>query len=239
MAAAPKRPAADAPATAARGRIGREHASLGQRVADELRSAILARRHKAGERLVEESLSAELGVSRVPVREALRVLAAEGLVEMQPRRGASVANFSAGVARDLVEVRATLEGLNARLAARHHAPAIIAELRDVLAEGNRAARSRDVEALARLNGEFHDKLATAGGNTILWDIMRSLRERTSLVFAANSTGRAKDDWKEHSGILAAVIAGDEDLAAERALRHVHRAAEAAFAKAAKAGGNGA
>ena len=79
---------------AARGRLGREHASLGQRVADELRRAILARRHKPGERLVEESLSAELGVSRIPIREALRVLAAEGLVEMQPRRGASVANFS-------------------------------------------------------------------------------------------------------------------------------------------------
>lgn len=232
MAAAPKRSRPAPP-----GRLGREHASLGQRVADELRRAILARRHKPGERLVEESLSAELGVSRIPIREALRVLAAEGLVEMQPRRGASVASFSSGVARDLVEVRATLEGLNARLAARHHAPAIVAELRDVLAEGNRAARSRDVEALVRLNGEFHDKLATAGGNTILWDIMKSLRERTSLVFAANSTGRAKDDWKEHAGILAAVIAGDEDLAAERALRHVHRAAEAAFAKAAKAGEN--
>lgn len=232
MPSASTRRAADA-----RGRLGREHASLGQRVADELRRAILERRHKPGARLVEESLSVELGVSRVPVREALRALAAEGLVEMQPRRGASVANVSTGVARDLVEVRATLEGLNARLAARQRRPEIHAELRVVLAEGNRAARGRDVAALVRLNGEFHDKLATAGGNTILWDIMRSLRERTSLVFAANSEGRAKADWKEHAGILAAVIAGDEDLAADRALRHVYRAAEAALGRA--AGGAGA
>ena len=81
----------------------------------------------------------------------------------------------------------------------------------------------------RLNGEFHDKLAEAGRNSILWDIMRTLRERTSLVFAANTAGRAQQDWDEHSKILAAVIDGDEDLAAMLATRHVRRAADAAFA----------
>lgn len=175
------------------GSLGRDHASLAQRVADELRRSILTNRRRPGERLVEESLSEELGVSRIPIREALRALAAEGLVEVQPRRGAAVANVSPEVARDLVEVRATLEGLNARLAARHHEPAIIGELKQVLAEGNRAAKSGSVDDLVRLNGEFHDKLARAGRNSILWDIMRVLRERTSLVFAANSSRRAQQD----------------------------------------------
>lgn len=208
--------------------IGREHASLAQRVADELRRAILTNRRQPGDRLVEDRLSEEMGVSRVPIREALRALAAEGLIEIQPRRGASVAAISVEVARDLVEVRATLEGLNARLAARHHEPGIVAELGQVLEQGNRAARTKDVDDLVRLNGDFHDKLAEAGRNSILWDIMRILRERTSLVFAANTARRAVQDWDEHSKILAAVIDGDEDLASMLATRHVRRAAEAAF-----------
>src|SRR6185436_6574606 len=110
----------------------KDHPSLSQRVVEELRRSILTSRRRPGDRLIEDRLSEELGVSRIPVREALRVLAGEGLVDVQPRRGASVADISPDVARDLVEVRATLEGLNARLAARHHDPAIVEELRQVL-----------------------------------------------------------------------------------------------------------
>ena len=127
-----------------------------------------------------------------------------------------------------------LEGLNARLAARHRAPGIVAELRQVLTEGNAAAQSENVADLVRLNGEFHDKLAEAGRNRILWDIMRTLRERTSLVFAANTARRSREDWDEHSRILAAVIEGDEELSALLAARHVHQAAEAAFSAQAAA-----
>jgi DNA-binding GntR family transcriptional regulator len=209
--------------------------SLGKEVADQIRRMILTGRRKPGDRLVEDKLSAELGVSRVPIREALRTLAAEGLVDLPPRRGASVAAISGEVARDLVEVRATLEGLNARLAARHGDPAIIAELEQVLRDGNRAAQSGGVDDLVRLNSAFHDKLAEAGRNGILWDIMRTLRERTSLVFAANTAARSHEDWDEHSRILAAVIDGDEELAALLATRHVHQAAEAAFAASAVRG----
>jgi DNA-binding GntR family transcriptional regulator len=209
----------------------KDHPSLSQRVVEELRRAILTNRRRPGDRLIEDRLSEELGVSRIPIREALRVLATEGLVDMQPRRGASVAEISDETARDLVEVRATLEGLNARLAARHHNPAIVEQLKRVLEQGNRAARSKNVDDLVRLNGDFHDGLAEAGRNTILWDIMRTLRERTSLVFAVNTARRAQRDWDEHSKILAAVIDGDEELAAMLATRHVRRAAEAAFAAA--------
>ena len=217
---------AHAPAS---GAPGRDHASLAERVSEELRRSILTSRRQPGDRLIEDRLSAEMGVSRMPIREALRTLAAEGLVELQPRRSAIVADISPDVARDLVEVRATLEGLNARLAARHHQPGIIAELREVLEQGNRAARTASVDDLVRLNGEFHDKLAEAGRNSILWDIMRMLRERTGLVFAINTARRAQQDWDEHSRILAAVIDGDEEVAAILAARHVRQAADAAFA----------
>lgn len=213
--------------------LGQRHTSLSKLVADELRRAILTGRYKAGERLIEDRLSEELGVSRIPIREALRALAADGLIELQPRRGASVAAVSGEMAREMVEVRAMLEGLNARLAARRHDPQIVAELRETLARGNAAAHTTNVDDLARLNAEFHDKLAQAGKNSILWDIMRSLRERTSLIFALNTNRRAKEDWDEHSRILAAVVEGDEELASLLAARHVFRAAEAALGKSAQ------
>lgn len=202
---------------------------LGKRVADELRRAILTGRYKPHERLVEERISAELGVSRVPVREAFKALAAEGIIELRPRRGAWVTAISADVARDLVEVRASLEGMNARLAARRRNGALVAQLEAVLLRGNVAAQQGVTEDLIGLNSEFHDLLARAGSNSVLFDIMRSLRDRTNLVFAANSAPRAREDWKEHAAILSAVIAGDEALAELLATRHVLNAAAARLA----------
>lgn len=200
--------------------------ALSRTVADRLREAIFSQHYKPGERLVEDRLSADLGVSRVPVREALRLLAAEGLVLLEEGRGASVALTSDRVAREMVEVRAILEGLNARLAARHRDPAVLADLREVLAKGNVAARHGDPGQLAQLNSEYHDLLAKCGRNSVLADILRGLRERGRLAFSQNSLSRASEDWDEHSHILAAIVEGDEELAALLANRHVHRAADA-------------
>lgn len=208
-----------APGTAAAKRV-----PLGRSVAEAMRRAILTGRYKSGDRLVEDRLSTEFGVSRVPVREALKTLAAEGLVELLPRRGARVAAWSHDVAMELVEVRATLEALNARLAARRHDPAVIARLRDVLARGIAAAGRGSASDLARLNAEYHELLAVAGNNRVLQDTVRSLRERTEMVFLRNSTARAPEDWQEHAAILSAIVSGDEELAALLAMRHVHNAA---------------
>ena len=207
-----------------------ERAPRSQVVSEEIRAMILGGRLKPGERLIEEGLSAELGVSRVPVREALLALSAQGLVRIEPRRGATVAEITPRIVAELVEVRALLEGLNARLAAQRHDPEIIAQLRDTLGRGNAAAKSGTREELARLNAEFHERLAEASRNSVLSEVMRGLRERTSLAFAINGRARAREDWQEHAGVLAAVIAGDSELAALLANRHVHNAA-AAFAVA--------
>lgn len=204
--------------------------SLSKVVSDSIRGRILGGQLRPGERLVEDRLSSELGVSRVPVREALLALSIQGLVDIEPRRGASVAEVTPETVAELVEVRALLEGLNARLAARHHEPNIVAQLRDTLRRGNAAAESSTAEDLASLNAEFHERLAVASRNVVLSEVMRSLRDRTGLAFALNSRTRAREDWQEHAGILAAVIDGDEELAALLATRHVHNAA-AAFAGA--------
>jgi DNA-binding GntR family transcriptional regulator len=201
---------------------------LSKQVSERIRGQILDGSRKPGERLIEDRLSVELGVSRVPVREALRGLSAEGLVHISPRRGASVAEITPQVVAELVEVRALLEGLNARLAAQRHDPAIIAQLRETLERGNEAAQTGTAEELMRLNVEFHERLTEASRNSVLAETMRGLRERTGLAFAINSRRRVRDDWHEHAAILQAVIDGDEELAALLAIRHVQNAA-AAFA----------
>jgi len=209
-----------------------ERASLSRVVSEQIRGRILDGTLKPGERLVEDRLSAELGVSRVPVREALRGLSVEGLVTLLPRRGATVVEVTPESVAELVEVRALLEGLNARLAAQRHDPEIVAQLQDTLARGNAAARNGTSEELAHLNAEFHERLGEASRNSVLSEVMRGLRERTSIAFAINGRARAREDWDEHAGILAAVIAGDGELAALLANRHVQNAA-AAFADSIK------
>jgi len=204
--------------------LGESHSPLTRMVVDTLRDRILSGAAAGGERLVEGRLSEELGVSRMPVREALRQLASEGLVTIEPRRGAAVTQFNEDQVREVVEVRATLEGLNARLAAKRHDAAKIKELESILAEGMAVAETADTLTLTRLNQRFHDALANIAANSVLRDIMRSLRDRTALLFAPLNTGRGKQTWEEHAAILRAVIDGDAELAELLATRHVYSAA---------------
>lgn len=200
--------------------LGGQHAPLRDLVAQEIRRAILDGRYKPGERLVEDRLARDFGVSRNPVREALRALASEGLIEVTARRGAAVAALGPQAAHEMVEVRAALEGLNARLAARRRDTVTLARLQDVLRRGAESARSGRPDRLVEWNGRFHDALAAAGSNKVLGDLMRSLRERTSPFFAPMGRSRAEQSWAEHAEILKAVIAGDEELACLLATRHV-------------------
>jgi DNA-binding GntR family transcriptional regulator len=201
---------------------------LSQQALQTLREAILAGRLAPGERLVEERLSAELGMSRVPIREAIKQLVVEGLAvpaaDAPGGRGAQVATLSADVAAELIEVRAVLEGLNARLAARNAAPGKVPRIEALLARGAALSAASPAEEVAALNAEFHLLLAEAGANRVLQELMRPLRERTEMVFRRNSTERAAQDWQEHALILSAVAEGDEELATLLAARHVRRAA---------------
>jgi DNA-binding GntR family transcriptional regulator len=194
-------------------------------ITDELRQAILSGRYKPGQRLIEDRLAQDFAVSRNPVREALRSLAAEGLVALTARRGATVAAPSAADAREMIEVRATLEALNARHAARRRDPEVIVLLSEVLRQGTAAAAAGALDVLPALNARFHDALAAAGSNRVLGDLMRSLRLRTGTVFAPLGAGPSRETWEEHAAILKAVIAGDEALSALLAERHVMRAGD--------------
>lgn len=205
--------------------LGANHTPLKLLVVEALRERILGGAIAPGVRLVEGKLSTELGVSRMPVREALRQLAAEGLVTIEPRRGASVTSFSSQQVRELVEVRATLEGLNAKLAAQRHDAAQIAAMERILEEGTRLADCDDPAIGMLMNQRFHDALGSIAANSVLQDLMRSLRDRTAVLFAPLNRVRGPQNWEEHAAILRAVIRGDAELASLLAMRHVYNAAQ--------------
>src|SRR5260370_1106180 len=138
-----------------------DRASLSKIVSDQIRGQILDGTLRPGERLVEDRLSTALGVSRVPVREALLGLSMEGLVRLEPRRGATVTAITPELVAELVEGRTLLEALNARLAARRHDPKIVALLQDTLRRGHAAAQAGTSEQLPPLKAPVPDPRAEA------------------------------------------------------------------------------
>lgn len=204
-------------------RLGEEHSSLHDQVVNELRQAILSGKLKPGERLIEGRLADELGVSRNPVREAIRALASEGLVEVTARRGAAVATMTEQEARETIEVRALLEGQNARLAARRQDQQIIKRVEAVLNKGTAAVAAKRFDQLFDLNQEFHRELAAAGQNTVLGDLLQKLRARTAMLFSPINPSRQARNWEEHAAILRAIIEADERAAATLAAEHVMHA----------------
>lgn len=214
-----------APATSSL-RLGQSHSSLREMIVDALRQGILSGSFKPGERLVEDRLAADFGVSRNPVREAIRALEIEGMIEVIPRKGAFVAGLSEEELAELVEVRAAIESLSAKLAARR----LTAEQRNavlaILDRGDRAIAAKDEAELKQLNDWFHGFLADAGRNRFLAEFMRILRHRTHWMYVSSMSWRTKEAWREHAGILRAIIDGDGELASVLANRHVVTAGSA-------------
>src|SRR3954454_22415276 len=118
----------------------------------------------------------------MPVREALRELAAEGIVTIEPRRGATVAVYTPEQIQELVEVRATLEALNAKLAAKRHDPEQIKKLEQILAAGSKINEKTDLAQVHEDNNNFHEALAQVAANQTLREMVRSLRDRTAVIF---------------------------------------------------------
>ena len=217
--------------------LGARHVSLRQLATNVLRQAILEKRLLPGEHLVEEQLAAELGVSRNPVREALRVLETEGLVSFSPRQGAFVTELSREEAREIVEVRAALEGLCARLATRRCTPAVNAQIDDLLTRGEQASTNDDFEELGRIHAQVHEVIGRAGHNRHLSTFLQSLREKTEWLYASSLTWRAKLSWQEHAAVLRAIAEGDEEAAAFLASRHVAQVGNDSFARASSSSTN--
>lgn len=195
-------------------------------VAEFLRCQIVAGRIKPGQRLVERGLSAQFGVSRTPVREAVRMLIGEGLVAPD-KHGNSIVSDKRTFPVYLVylsEVRAGLEAVNAFLAASRRDPQSIGNLRDIVERGKAAVRGPSAR-LATLSTEFHRALLLSGGNCVLHDIVWPLCLQAEAVFKHDVAADATLVWQEHCQIVEAVANGDPERAALVATSHVWRAAQ--------------
>ncbi|MEU6622368.1 GntR family transcriptional regulator [Streptomyces litmocidini] len=201
--------------------IGDTHQSLRERVYVELRERIIEGDYPAGLRLVEREIADELRVSRVPVREAMQRLESEGFLSVQPRRGSVVAEFGPRDAEYLFDVRENLEGLAARLAARHATPAGLRDLERLLARARRAAESGRLREAVSLNADFHRHVVELSGNPLLVDLMAPLDSRLRRLFRLTS---AQADGEPmcgaHERLYEAVRDRDEDGAEALARAHV-------------------
>jgi DNA-binding GntR family transcriptional regulator len=184
--------------------------------------AIVEGRLRPNQRLVEMQLCQEFGCSRSPLREAIRMLAAEGLVTLTPRRGARVADLSPKTLRDVFVVRLLLEGLSARLAAEHRSDKEVAELKAMNASMRRAVESGDLNLFFALNTAFHQAIAHIGGNTYLAALQETAANRSFLpLFMFLSDARHLSAAVDaHDAILRGIEARDPAAAEQGMSQHI-------------------
>lgn len=184
-----------------------------------LREGIRAGEFRPGQRLREAELAAQLKVSRTPVREAIRRLASDGLIEVAPSRGMMIINLDKQQVRELYALRETLEGAAARMAAQHASPAELATMREILASGGLAREPRES---ARLNRLFHQAIQDAAHNRYLGLALIQLSDSLALLPGTTFevAGRPEVAHEEHLGILAAIEDRAPGKAEELARHHI-------------------
>lgn len=199
-----------------------EPGPLRDRVRDALRSRIGEGRLRPGDRLFEQDLAAEFGVSRVPVREAIRMLQSEGLVEVLPRRrGVFVRSLDRRQVEELFDVREALEGLAARLAAQlvaQQSAEAVERLGEHARRASEALGESDVDSMSAANARFHDELVALSGNELLGTLLEPLHGRLQWLFRLNL--EPERVCEEHEQLHRAIAAGDAGGAVEVAQRHV-------------------
>ncbi|MFF8407444.1 GntR family transcriptional regulator [Streptomyces sp. NPDC015684] len=188
-----------------------------------IRDDIVAGVHERGGRLTEEVLARRYGVSRVPVREALRTLEAEGFVVTRRHAGACVAEPTAQEAADVLEMRLLLEPLGAARAAQRRTEAHLKVLRGLVRLGRERARNGGSEELRSLGGWFHETLAQASGSPSLASMLTQLRHKIAWMYAVDAPQSPLDSWAEHGAIVDAVARGDGERARAVTALHAERA----------------
>ncbi|MFF2779303.1 GntR family transcriptional regulator [Streptomyces sp. NPDC058052] len=190
-----------------------------QSVCTAIRDDIVSGVFERGSRLTEDQLARRYGVSRVPVREALRTLESEGFVVSRRHAGAQVAEPTEQEAADLLDVRALLEPLGAARAAQRRTDAHLKVLRGLVRLGQERARRGQGEDLRALGGWFHETLAQASGSPALTALLTQLRHKIAWMYVVDQPDRPVDAWAEHGAIVDAIARGDAERA--RALTALH------------------
>ncbi|MFI7063788.1 GntR family transcriptional regulator [Kribbella sp. NPDC050124] len=192
--------------------------SEADRVTQRLRDEILDGERGPGERLVERDLADSLGVSRVPVREALKTLVTEGLVTLRPRSWAVVREFTDSDIADLSEVRAAFEPLAFRLAAERRTRAGLDRLKRAVDQQVEAARANDSVRARRAAADFHEIVTELASNDLLVEIERPLRSRMRWLLTQHDDLAAVAE--QHRGLYDAIANRDVDEVERLVREHV-------------------
>jgi DNA-binding GntR family transcriptional regulator len=187
-----------------------------------LRQGILSGELKPGERLMEIHLANRLGVSRTPIREAIRKLELEGLVIMIPRRGAEVAQISEKSLRDVMEVRRALDALSVELACDRIDQNELSLLKEACISFEEAVSTGELRQIAQTDVAFHDIIVNAAGNMRLLQLMHNLSEqvyryRFEYIKDSSQHGRLME---EHRIIYDSIVRKDKETAAKAVKNHV-------------------
>ena len=199
-----------------------EYLPLREVVFNTLREAILTGELEPGEHLMEVKLANKLGVSRTPIREAIRKLELEGLVVMTPRRSAQVAQITKEDLTDVLEVRRVLESLAIELCCKNRTEEDLEALRENLRNFTGCVKSNDLTAIARTDVQFHEIIYNATGNKRLNQILYNLREqmyRYRLEYIKDQHTR-NTLVQEHREIIEAMEARDVERARKAILTHI-------------------
>ena len=191
-------------------------------VAETLREAIVNGILKPGERLMEIQLAEELGVSRTPVREAIRKLELEGFVVMIPRRGTYVADLSIKDINEVFEIRTALDVLAAGLAVERITEDELEQLERLLVEIGELIDEGDIDKIVECDSQFHDVLYRASRNDRLVGIINNLREQFTRFrsITISYPGRIQKSVEEHCRLVEAIAGRDTELAQQIAREHM-------------------
>jgi DNA-binding GntR family transcriptional regulator len=205
----------------------RDH-SLSDRVAESVRAAIQDGVYQPGTKLVERTIASQLGVSHIPVREALARLADEGLVQRIPRRGAWVAGLTPVGLAEISSLRIVLEGFVVRRAQERVTPEAEARLRSIAARMLDAADAGGVDALVELDQEFHGLLWEISDHSLLNEVAAQVRGRVAAFLRAATRSLPADELRAHAAshvdLVDAIAGGDPEQAQAEMARHIQVAA---------------
>lgn len=198
-----------------------EHPSLSDRIFNTIEKAILSGSIKPGERLVETKLSTDLGVSKSPVREALRKLEGEGTVILIPRKGCFVRNIDRKSIDDFFDIMFILEPAAAVLSLKGKSEGVCAELDEILAHMDRCLRKKDYDAYRTLNDQFHGLFSNLTENEWIIKIRQVLQKQAFMLRSLSLTvARFPHSIEEHRAIGNAYKTGDERLLTEAVKNHL-------------------
>lgn len=189
---------------------GTDNYSLRGRVFNRIREDILKGKYKQNEALIEKKISEELGVSRTPVREALRQLELEGLVISIPNKGVIVSGISSKDIEDIYIIRSLIEGLSAKWAAQNITPEQITELEEIVYLSEFHLSKGHLDQLYELDNRYHEKLYESSNSRILRHVLSDFHHYVQRVRKASlsSAERAKKSIAEHKAIVEAIKQGD-------------------------------